>query len=336
MTPDRFGIAPDGKPVERVTLSGGGLTLNLITWGAIVQDLRLAGHQAPLVLGFDQFDHYLRHSPYFGATAGRFANRIRDGHFEIDGMAYQGDRNFLGKHMLHGGAAGVGKRNWRLAEASQSHAVLELLDRDGEMGFPGNCRMRATVSLPGDGVMAFRYEAETDKPTLVNLAHHSYFNLDGSSDILGHSFRIDADRYLRLDEELIPTGEIVSVEGSGRDFRQHRVLGPDGPPSDIHDQNYCIGSARGTRRKVAEALSPKSGILLEVATTEPGLQFYAGHKVNTPVPGLIGKPYGAFAGFCFEPQYWPDSPHHPHFPSAVLRPSENYLQESTFRFTKTR
>ena len=336
MTPESFGIAPDGSPVERVTLSGGGLTLNLITWGAIVQDLRLAGHQSALVLGFDQFDPYLRHSPYFGATAGRFANRIRDGRFEIDGIAYQGDRNFLGKHMLHGGAAGVGKRNWRFVEASQSHAVLELLDRDGEMGFPGNCRMRATVSLPGDGVMAFRYEAETDKPTLVNLAHHSYFNLDGSSDILGHSFRIDADRYLRLDEELIPTGEIVSVEGSGRDFRQHRVLGPDGPPSVIHDQNYCIGSARGTRRKVAEALSPKSGILLEVATTEPGLQFYAGHKVNTPVPGLIGKPYGAFAGFCFEPQYWPDSAHHPHFPSAVLRPSENYLQESTFRFTKTR
>lgn len=336
MTPESFGIAPDGSPVERVTLSGGGLMLNLITWGAIVQDLRLAGLQSPLVLGFDQFDPYLRHSPYFGATAGRFANRIRDGHFEIDGIAYQGDRNFLGKHMLHGGVAGVGKRNWRFVEASQSHVVLELLDRDGEMGFPGNCRMRATVSLPGDGVMAFRYQAWTDRPTLVNLAHHSYFNLDGSSDILGHSFRIDADRYLRLDDELIPTGEIVSVEGSGRDFRQHRVLGPDGPPSVIHDQNYCIGSARGTRRKVAEALSPTSGILLEVATTEPGLQFYAGHKVNTPVPGLMGKPYGAFAGFCFEPQYWPDSPHHSHFPSAVLRPDEEYDQETTYRFSLSR
>jgi aldose 1-epimerase len=330
---EHFGIASDGSVVERVTLQGGGLTLKLMSWGAVVQDLRLADHEQPLVLGFAEFAHYPAHSPYFGATAGRYANRIRDGRFMLDGVEHQLDRNFLGKHLLHGGSLGIAKRNWRFTEVANDRAVLEITDRDGEMGFPGTCLLRAIFSLPGDGVLAIAYEGTTDAPTLVNLAHHSYFNL-GGEDILGHEIMIDAPSYLPVDEELIPTGEIAPVAGTARDFRTARVFGPDGPPNIVHDHNYCLSDRRVPLRAVAQVRSPASGVRMQVSTSEPGLQFYAGHKLDTPVPGLQGKPYKAYAGFCMEPQVWPDSPNHPHFPQAVLRPGEHYTQQSSFRFWK--
>jgi aldose 1-epimerase len=329
---EQFGFA-DGSVVERVTLAGGGLTLKLMSWGAVVQDLRLAGHDQPLVLGFAEFSHYPAHSPYFGATAGRYANRIRDGRFVLDGTQFQLDRNFLGKHMLHGGSQGLGRRNWRFTDVGKDRAVLEITDRDGEMGFPGTCLLRATFSLPGDGTLAIGYEGTTDRPTLLNLAHHSYFNL-GGEDILRHEIMIDAPSYLPVDEELIPTGEVAPVAGTARDFRTARPLGPDGPPAIVHDHNYCLSGERVALRQVAQVRSPLSGVTMQVSTTEPGLQFYAGHKLDTPVPGLQGKPYKAYAGFCMEPQVWPDSPNHPGFPQAVLRPGERYVQQSSFRFTK--
>lgn len=328
-----FGKAPDGSSVERVVLSGGGLTLSLLSWGAIVQDLRLDGHAPALVIGYREFENYLQHSSYFGATAGRYANRIRDGRFSIDGVEYQVDRNFLGKHMLHGGSAGIAKRNWRFAEIGADRAVLELEDRDGEMGFPGNCALRAVFSLPGDGRLSIRYEAKCDAPTLVNIAHHSYFRLDGGPDILDHQLRIDADAYLPVDEELIPTGEIAPVAGTAFDFRRERSIrlaGPDGQP--VYDHNFCLSGGRVALREVAMARSPKSGVTMRISTTEPGVQFYAGHKLNTPVPGLGGERYGAFAGLCMEPQFWPDSPNNPGFPQALLRPGEHYLQETEYRF----
>jgi aldose 1-epimerase len=330
---EQFGIAADATKVERVTLHGGGLMLKLMSWGAVVQDLRLAGHDQPLVLGFNEFAHYPAHSPYFGATAGRYANRIRDGRFVLDGMEYQLDRNFLGKHMLHGGSNGLGRRNWQFTEAGEDHAVLEITDRDGEMGFPGTCQLRAVFSLPGDGVLAIQYEGETDAPTLVNLAHHSYFNLGGDS-IIGHEIMIDAPSYLPVDGELIPTGEVAPVEGTARDFRNSRAFVAESAQGIIHDHNYCLSDRRGALRQVATVRSPLSGVSMQVSTTEPGLQFYAGHKLDTPVPGLTGKPYKAYAGFAMEPQVWPDSPNHPDFPQAVLRPGETYLQQSNFRFWK--
>lgn len=335
MSPETFGAAPDGSTVGKVTISGGGLTASILSWGCVVQDLRLSGHEPPLVLGYPRYEDYRDHSPYFGATAGRYANRIAHGRFAIDGEAVQLDTNFLGKHTLHGGIRGIGKRNWRFAEVGQDRAVLEIVDGDGEMGFRGTCRFRATFSLPGDGVLAIRYEGETDAPTIVNLAHHSYFNLDGGADILDHELQMAADAYIPVDEEMIPTGEVLPVAGSDFDFRALRPIRRETAGAQVqYDHNFCLSAARTPLRAVALARSPRSGVAMAVATTEPGVQFYAGHKLNTPVAGLGGAAYGAYAGFCLEAQTWPDSPNRPYFPQAVLRPGEAYVQETQYRFSK--
>ena len=250
-----FGRMPDGTPVERVTLRGGGLTAHVLTYGAVVQDLRLDGHDAPLVLGFDSFAPYLTRSPYFGATAGRCANRIRDGHLEMDGKTYQLDRNFLGKHTLHGGAASIGKRLWRMDKTAEDRVRLAITMDDGEMGFPGRVEARVHFALLAGGVFDIVMEAEADAPTLCNLAHHSYFALDGSGTISDHLLRIDAETYLPVDDELIPTGDVRPVDGTGFDFRAPR------PVSQAHpiDHNFCLSKARTALRPVARLESPAFG-----------------------------------------------------------------------------
>lgn len=177
-----FGTAATGEDVHRVEISGGGLTARLMTWGASLLDLRLAGHAPPLVLGFAEFEHYPAHSPYFGATPGRYANRIAHGRFQLDGTEYQLDRNQQGKHHLHGGAEGIGKRVWSIADRGDDFVRFEINERDGHMGYPGNCRMACTYRLKTGGVLSIVHEAESDQPTLCNMAHHSYFNLDGGVD----------------------------------------------------------------------------------------------------------------------------------------------------------
>lgn len=329
----KFGEMPDGREVHRVQLSGHGLTANILTYGAVVQDLRLDGHEAPLVLGFVDFESYLAHSPYFGATAGRNANRIRDGHLEIDGQTYQLDQNFLGKHCLHGGSLGAGKRVWAVDQQNQDSVTLSIVLTDGEMGFPGKMEVQVTYSLLGDGIFDIRYRATTDKPTLCNFAHHSYFNLDGGSSILDHTMQVHASHYTPVDDELIPTGQVLDVEGTGFDFVEPKKVkfgGQDG----ILDHNFCLSPERTNMRSVAKLHSPLSGISMQVNTTEPGLQVYDGAKVDVPVPGLAGTMMSAHAGIALEPQIWPDSPHHQHFPQAILRPGEEYSQHTQFAFTK--
>ncbi len=333
MQRELFGTSPEGRPVERVTLSGGGLTASVLSWGATVQDLRLDGHTPPLVLGFPTFDPYPDHSMFFGAVAGRYANRIADGRFAIDGETFQLDRNFVGKHLLHGGSHGTFCRDWTIAEVGDDHVTLTLSDRDGEMGFPGNCELTVDIALPGDGVLAFSMRAVTDRPTIVNLAHHGYFNLDGSDTVLDHEVRIDAGHYLPVDEEFIPTGEPASLDGSDLDFRQPRALRRqvDGRQV-LYDHNYCVSGVRTGIREIARVKSPKSGVAMTLSTTEPGLQFYAGEHIAYPAPGLTGRPYGQYAGMCLEPQIWPDAPNRPDYPSALLRPGETYRQETRYRF----
>jgi aldose 1-epimerase len=326
-----FGTLPDGSPVERVTLRGGGLSANVLSYGTVVQDLRLDGHDAPLVLGFDSFAPYLTHSPYFGATAGRCANRIRDGHLELDGQTYQLDRNFLGKHMLHGGARSMGKRLWQFESVSENRVSLTITLEDGEMGFPGRLEARVTYTLMPGGVFDVRMEAETDAPTLCNLAHHSYFNLGGDT-VSEHLLTIRADHYLPVDDELIPTGEVRSLEGSRFDFRtpcpvaQARAV----------DHNFCLSQSREDLRPVAWLRHPANGLTMELRSTEPGLQVYDGTKIDIDLPGLGGMAMRAHSGIALEPQIWPDANHHAHFPQAILRPGERYRQHTQYVFSKDR
>lgn len=326
-----FGNMPDGTLVDRVTISGGGLTANILTYGTIVQDLRLEGHAAPLVLGFGEFDPYLTHSPYFGATAGRCANRIRDGHLELDGVAHQLDCNFLGKHCLHGGTVSMGKRVWVLENHTADSVVMSITLSDGEMGFPGNLTARVRYALLPDGVFDVQMTAETDAPTLCNLAHHSYFNL-GEETIAGHLLQVAADHYLPVDDELIPTGEVAPVDGTAFDFRASAPVSQAAPL----DHNFCLSRARQSLRQVARLSSQTSGVSMICMTTEPGLQVYDGSKINIAPAGLEGRRMHAYAGLAMEPQVWPDANHHADFPQAELRPGEVYRQQTQYIFGKDR
>jgi aldose 1-epimerase len=334
MTIEEFGKTPAGDIVYRVNLAGGGLTASIFSWGAALQDLRLEGHAPPLVLGFQEFADYPQHSPYFGATPGRYANRIANGRFALDGQTHQLDRNQQGTHHLHGGSEGMGKRIWRIAALEADRVRFEIDDPDGHMGYPGNCRASCTYHLKPGGVLSVVHRAETDQPTLCNMAHHSYFNLDGRPDILDHEMMIAAEHYLPVDDDLIPTGAIASVAGTPFDFRDMSPICRDGEQYH-HDHNFCLSEGRTNKRAVALLRSPFSGVAMEVWTGEPGLQFYSGCKLDTAVPGLEGKPYGAFAGLCLESQIWPDSPNHGQFPSAVLRPGEQLVQETDYIFSRS-
>ncbi len=325
-----FGTMPDGTPVHRMRLQSGQLQAQFLSFGAVLQDLRLDGHLDPLVLGFQTFAPYLTHSPYFGAIAGRCANRIRDGHFELDGETHQLDRNFLGKHTLHGGAAGTGKKVWQIECATTDSVAFSISLADGEMGFPGTLEARVVYSLGSEATLDVKMEATTDAPTLCNLAHHSYFTLDGTGSIANHLLQIDADSYLPVDEELIPTGEICGVAGTRCDFRSPRPVADGGPL----DHNFCLSSNRQEIRKVARLTSLDSGGSMDVSTTEPGLQIYDGSRIDVDIAGLAGLPMSNRAGIAMEPQIWPDANHHNGFPSAVLRPGETYRQHTQFAFSK--
>ncbi len=325
-----FGNLQGGETVHRLRLDGGGLSAHVLTYGAVLQDLRLAGHDAPLVLGFPGFSPYLTHSPHFGATAGRCANRIRDGHLQLDGVTFQLDRNFLGKHSLHGGATGTGKQLWTVEAQAEDCATLSIALPDGHMGFPGNLTVRVHFTLLSGGVFDIRMEAHSDAPTLCNLAHHSYFNLDGAGPVSQHQLRVAADRYLPVDDELIPTGEQRIVAGTEFDFRNLAPLSQAHPV----DHNFCLSDAKSGLRPVAWLTSPGSGVSMECHTTEPGLQIYDGAKIDIDLPGLAGTPMGAYEGVAIEPQIWPDANHHNHFPQAILRPGEVYTQHTQFIFSK--
>ncbi len=327
---EEFGQMPNGDPVHRITLVGGGLTAQLLTYGAVLQDLRLDGHAAPLVLGFDSFAPYLTHSPYFGAIAGRCANRIRGGHLELDGETYQLDQNFLAKHSLHGGAASIGKRLWQVHEDKPDSATLGITLADGEMGFPGKLEVQAQFRLLPGGVLDIVMRATTNAPTLCNLAHHSYFNLDGSATVSDHELRVAAQRYLPVDEELIPTGEQRDVSNTRFDFRAQSPVKQAHPV----DHNYCIAPSAGPLRPVATLRARAAGISMECRTTEAGLQIYDGAKIDIDLPGLNGKPMRAHAGLAMEPQNWPDANHHNAFPQSILRPGETYKQHTQYIFSK--
>lgn len=331
----RFGRLENGEEVLLATLGGSGLTASVMTYGASIQHLQLKGHPEPLVLGFETLGDYVAHGAYFGAIAGRCANRIANARFLLDGERHGVDANFLGRHTLHGGREGTGQRNWYLADGGKDFVRLELTDPAGWMGFPGTLSIACTYRLKTGGKLVVELTATTDEPTLCNLAHHSYFNLDdgGSGDILDHRLMIPAQAYLPVDEDLIPTGVVMPVDHSSFDFRTPRPIRMETAGGQIgYDHNFCLAAARGPLRQAAWVQGGRSGVELDVWTTEPGLQFYAGANAARPVPGLDGRRYGAHAGLALEPQVWPDSPNRSYFPSAVLRPGETYRQVTEYRF----
>lgn len=333
MDGEPFGETPAGEPVHRLSIEGGGLRARILTFGAVVQDLRLAGHLPPLVLGFERLTDYLDHSCYFGAIVGRCANRIAGARFILDGERFSTDAND-GGNTLHGGSEGLDRRVWRVAEAGPDFVTLSIHDPAGRMGFPGALDIFCTYRLRPPGTLLVELLATCDRPTLCNLAHHSYFNLDdgGRSSILDHRLTIPAAAYLPVDGQGIPTGAVLPVEGTPFDFVVPRTIRSGSGDETRYDHNFCLSAARGPLRRVAWAQGAASGVEMEVWTTEPGLQLFTGHFPDRRVPGLDGITYRSFAGLCLEPQIWPDSPNRPYFPQAVLRPGERYRQASEFRF----
>lgn len=331
-----FGRAPEGDDVLEVVIADSGFAVTIITYGAAIRDIRLAGVDHPLVLGFDTLDSYVHHSPHLGAVAGRYANRIGRGRFAIDGREYQLTLNERGKTHLHGGLKGFSKRNWRLGTSDETSATLWLVSEAGEEGYPGRVEATVRYSVAAPGTLRIDASAVSDAPTLVNLAQHSYFNLDDSPDVLDHEVQIFADTFTPTDSDNIPTGEIISVAGSDFDFRVPRPIRRlRGETRVVYDMNFVVERGKsGALLKQARLASPKNGVSLTVFSTEPGVQFYDGAWMDIPVPGLGGRIYGVNGGCCFEPQFFPDSPNHPGFPSAILRPGETYRQTTLFAFAR--
>ncbi len=330
-----FGTTPDGDEIREVAIAAGELSVRIITLGAIIRDLRLAGVDHPLVLGFDRLEDYLQHSPHFGAVVGRSANRIGRGRFSIDGNDYQLSLN-EGRNHLHGGFRGFGSRPWRLVDHAAASVTLALDSPDGEEGYPGAVATELRYLVEAPATLRMEITATTDAPTLVNLAQHSYFNLDNSATILDHQARIFADAYTPTDGGEIPTGEIVAVAGSVYDFRAARPIRQmRGGERVVFDKNFVVDRAKSSSpRPHARLHSPKSGVTLDIASTEPGVQFYDGYMMRVPVPGLDGRTYLVNGGCCFEPQAFPDAPNHPGFPSSILRPGETYRQSTLYSFSR--
>jgi aldose 1-epimerase len=323
-----FGHLPDGRAVERVTLRGGGLTAHVLTLGAIVQDLRLDGIAHPLVLGGETLDPYLGPMNYFGAIVGRFANRIGHARVHLDGRDWALDRNWRGRHILHGGAHGTSAQVWQITALAADQVTLGLTLPDGHMGFPGKMQVAATIALDPDCALRITVTATTDRATPCSFAHHGYFALDGSGTLDHHKLQIHADHTTAIDDDLIPTGALDPVAGTELDFRTPRAIGR--LPV---DHNFCLTDGPQPMRAVTHLSTPTLSMTIE--TAEPGLQvFTAPNLPPDGLPGLDGRLYRPFAGIALEAQAWPDAPNQPHFPPAILHPDDTYHRTTRYKFTK--
>ncbi len=328
---ERFGTAPDGTAVYRVKLQNAMACAYIMTWGGSLQDFRLAGLSHSLVLGSSALEPYFTVMRHFGAIAGRVANRLAGGQVSIAGRRYVLERNEAGRTTLHGGADGSSKTNWTLEGYDAAQCCVSCVMQDGQAGFPGNLAIQATYRLDVDGSLELDLQCTTDAPTLCNLAHHSYWNLDGAPTIAGHTLEIAADRYLPVNDDKIPIGQTQAVAGSAFDFRSPRPIATNAAVR--LDHNFCLRQ-QGRLSPVCRLVG-QSGTALTIATTEPGLQVYDGAAIATaPACGHGGQPYGMHAGLALEPQKWPDAPNQPGFPSIELHPGQTYRQISRFSPTK--
>ena len=346
---ESFGKLPDGREALLYTLRNAhGMEARITNYGGIIVSLTAPdskGHPGDIVLGFDSLQGYRDKSPYFGALIGRYGNRIAYGEFTLDGVKYKLAKN-NGPNSLHGGITGFDKVLWHAETFKSSNRVgivLTYTSENGEEGYPGTLKASVTYTLTDKNELIFEYQATTDKATPVNLTQHSYFNLagEGSGDILEHRLKLNADRFTPVDKTLIPTGELRPVQGTPFDFRKPEAIG-----ARINDKNEQLEFGGGydhnfvlNRRKGSELLlaarvdEAKTGRVMEVFTTEPGIQFYSGNFLDGTITGKNGHVYGHRSGFCLEAQHYPDSPHHPSFPSTILRPGETYRSRTIYKFS---
>jgi aldose 1-epimerase len=343
-----FGNTTDGTPVQIYTLRNrNGMEARIMTYGGIVESLKVPdrnGRLGDVVLGYDNLAGYLTNSPFFGALIGRYGNRIAKGQFTLDGQTYTLPTNNP-PNSLHGGDKGFFARVWKTAALVSSNGpVLQLsyLSKDGEEGYPGNLSVTATYTITEDNALRLDFEATSDKDTVCNLTHHSYFNLagQGNGDILGNLLYLNANRFTPVDATLIPIGELRPVDGTPFDFRQPTAIGARINADDQqikfgpgYDHNWVINKPLGQLGLMARVSEPISGRVLEVFSTEPGLQFYSGNFLNGSITGKDGMVYRYRSAFCMEPQHYPDSPNHPEFPSTELKPGETYHNTIIYKFS---
>jgi len=288
------------------------------------------GHFGDIVLGFETLDEYVRNTRYFGPLIGRHANRIARGRFSLNGVEYQLPCNNGANH-LHGGFRGFDKREWTVREDGNT-LHLTYFSEDGEEGYPGNLKAFVDYVLL-DNELRIAYRATTDRDTIVNLTNHSYFNLRGEGTILDHELTLNADHFTPVSGDLIPTGEIKPVAGTPMDFRNGKAIGSDLAAAGGYDHNFVLNDWDGSLRSAARLYEATTGRVLEILTTEPGMQFYSGNFLDGSFTGKYGYVYEKYTGLCLEPQHFPDAPNHPNFPSTVLRAGEEYTHISVYRFS---
>ena len=326
-----FGTAPDGSPVSLIHLQYAGTSAHIMTWGASLQDLRIAGVEHSLVLGSPDFAAYLLKMRYFGAIVGPVANRIAKGRAPLAGRIIELERNENQRTALHGGSLGCGVSNWTLEDADSRSCVLRYRNPPESL-LPGRLELIAHYRLDDAGALLLEITGTTDELTFCNPAHHSYWNLDGTATLTGHTLEIAADSYLPVDEHLIPLGAAQAVAGTRFDFRTPRPVIQAGEPG--LDHNFCLrdNNHQGDEDGLQPVCRLRAGrVTLDIRSTEPGLQVYDAGRMDTqPACGHQGAPYGAFAGVALEPQRWPDAPNHPEYPSILLEPDQPYRQISRF------
>lgn len=345
-----FGTLADGRKVDSVELANArGMSVRILALGGVIQQLLVPdrnGKSADVVLGYATAQQYVDQPQYFGATVGRYANRIAAGKFALDGKQYQLEAND-GPNHLHGGKRGFDKVLWKVESVSAgapARAVLTYTSPDGEGGYPGTMQVTATYTLSDSNELAIEYRATTDQPTIVNITNHSYFNLAGEaaqSDVLGHRLTLFASQYTPVNETLIPTGERRSVAGTPFDFTQPHAIGArirDGRDEQLrlgrgYDHNYIVDGEPGQLRPAARVEDPQSGRVLELLASAPGVQFYTGNFLDATSVGKSRRVYRQADGFCLEPQVFPDAPNRGDFPSARLDPGQTYVNSLLLRFS---
>ncbi len=343
-----FGKLLDGREASLYVLSNkNGLEAAITDFGATLVWLKVpdrSGTLADVILGYESLDGYVNDKSYFGGTIGRYANRIAHGRFKLNSVVYNVPKND-GENSLHGGNLGFNKRLWHAKQtAATGGQALQLnyLSKDGEEGYPGNLSVQVTYTLDDNNELRIDYSATTDKETVLNLTNHAYFNLagQGEGDILRHQLLLHAHHFTPVDATLIPTGELRAVKGTPFDFTSATDIGARINQDDEqlkrgrgYDHNFVLSGKGGVMKPAAQAYDPKSGRVLEVSTTEPGIQFYSGNFLDGSLRGKGGKSYGHRYAFCLEAQHYPDSPNHPQFPSTVLKPGQRFHSTTVLKFS---